>query len=398
MNTSTSVSVEKKTETEILNFLTHYAVVNDYSLALWQPPHSSVKHLILSQQYKKLQKDTALESLNTGFIFSPFDKDKESIYLHADFLFSFENGSLKQAETPQEIASTTWLRSTFEKTSTLKARNLKSTTTPPATGNASDYILLVERCLREIEKGIVEKVVPSRIRQITIPDDFDVLEAFQKLCQQYTNALISFVAIPGAGNWLGATPEVLVGIEDKTIFRTVALAGTQPYHEGINLKAVAWTQKEIEEQALVERYIISCFKKIRVREYEEHGPKTVVAGNLMHLKSDFTINMKAINFTQLGTVMLQLLHPTSAVCGMPLEPSVKFLKDHEGYDRAYYSGFLGPVNVNNNTTIFVNIRCMQLWQNNAILYAGAGVTIDSEPVREYEETEMKFNTLLNVIF
>lgn len=165
----------------------------------------------------------------------------------------------------------------------------------------------------------------------------------------------------------------------------------------MNLKTVAWTQKEIEEQALVERYIISCFKKIRLREYDEHGPKTVVAGNLLHLRSDFTVDMKATNFPQLGSVMLQLLHPTSAVCGMPLEPALGFLKKNEDHDREFYAGFLGPVNFNNRVSLFVNLRCMQLRDDKALLYAGAGVTIDSVPEHEWEETEMKLNTLLNII-
>jgi isochorismate synthase len=108
--------------------------------------------------------------------------------------------------------------------------------------------------------------------------------------------------------------------------------------------------------------------------------------------------MNATGFPQLGTTMLQLLHPTSAVCGMPLDKSLEFLKLHEGYDRSFYAGYLGPVNVNNNINIFVNLRCMQLMDHQAQLYAGAGVTIDSIPEEEFEETEMKFNTLLNVIF
>ena len=98
-------------------------------------------------------------------------------------------------------------------------------------------------------------------------------EAFQKLCDLYANALVSFVSTPETEAGWALSPELLVSVEDKTIFKTTALAGTQPYNEGINLKTVAWTQKDIEEQALVERYIISCFKKIRLREYDEHGPK-----------------------------------------------------------------------------------------------------------------------------
>jgi isochorismate synthase len=95
--------------------------------------------------------------------------------------------------------------------------------------------------------------------------------------------------------------------------------------------------------------------------------------------------------------MLQLLHPTAAVCGMPLEPSLEFLKENEGYDREFYSGYLGPVNINNHTHLFVNLRCMKLLDNQGLLYAGAGVTFDSLPEKEWEETEIKFKTLLNVI-
>jgi isochorismate synthase len=217
------------------------------------------------------------------------------------------------------------------------------------------------------------------------------------LSAENPNALISFVSTPEAGSWLGATPELLASVENKTIFKTIALAGTQPYYEGINLKSVAWTQKDIEEQALVERYIISCFKKIRLREYEEHGPRTTVAGNLLHLKSEFKVDMVATNFPQLGSVMLQLLHPTSAVCGVPLEPSLDFINQREGYRRQFYSGYLGPVNFNNNISIFVNLRCAQLLEQQAILYAGAGVTIDSIPEQEWAETEMKMKTLRNAL-
>ena len=68
-----------------------------------------------------------------------------------------------------------------------------------------------------------------------------------------------------------------MSIDQGMKFKTIALAGTKTFQEGANLKNIAWTQKDIEEQALVCRYIINCFKKIRLREYEEHGPRTVVA-------------------------------------------------------------------------------------------------------------------------
>lgn len=397
MNKVTSVSASVTHETEYIAYLINHAVENQFSIAVWRLPNDSRKHLIISRSPQLLKRNAALEELEQGFIFAPFDRNSDSVYLPADYKFTFTDGALRAPEEPIETTSYTWLEEQLRSAIAFKTAKFYTAKKTETSAAVTSYTELVQLGVQQIEKGTFEKVVPSRTKMIDLPLGFDIVQSFQNLCDAYPNALISFVSSPETGSWLGATPEVLVSVEDKTTFRTVALAGTQPYHTGVNLRSVAWTQKEIEEQALVERYVISCFKKIRVREYDEHGPKTVVAGNLMHLKSDFTVDMKAINFPQLGSVMLQLLHPTSAVCGMPLEPALEFLQQHEGYNRQFYAGFLGPVHVNNNINIFVNLRCMQLLDSKAILYAGAGVTIDSIPENEWNETEIKFNTLLNVI-
>ena len=95
--------------------------------------------------------------------------------------------------------------------------------------------------------------------------------------------------------------------------------------------------------------------------------------------------------------MLQLLHPTSAVCGVPLDTSLEFIRKHEGYDRQLYTGYLGPVNFGDRIDIYVNLRCLQLLPEKAVLYSGAGITQDSIAEKEWDETELKLNTLLKVI-
>ena len=260
-----------------------------------------------------------------------------------------------------------------------------------------DYIDLVNKGRKGIVDGQFEKIVPSRSRRVSLPNEFDLVTAFRNLGQLYPLAMVSVFSSPLSGTWMGATPELLVSVDKYQCFHTEAVAGTQPYKEGTDLGSVTWTQKEIEEQALVERYIISCFKKIRLREFDEHGPRTAVAGNVLHLKTDFEVDTVATNFPQLGSVMLHLLHPTSAVCGMPLEVSLRFLKEHEGYERQFYSGYLGPVNIQQESHLYVNLRCMQLFQQEAILYAGAGVLADSDPEKELKETQLKMNTLLRII-
>lgn len=395
METTASVS-STISETDYLSFLISHAVDNNFSVAVWRLPNDETKHLIISRKHELLTPGAPLEDLPTGFILAPFDKSIDRIFLKADLSFSFRNNALTSPENLQGATSITWLQ-TQPKAVSNKAPKYFSLKYQPPVAKKDTFLNVVDECLKEIENGTFEKIVPSRAHLINIPLDFDVVQAFQKLCDTNPNALISFVSTSESGSWLGATPELLVSVEDKSIFKTIALAGTQEYHDGVDLKKVPWTQKDIEEQALVERYIISCFKKIRLREYEEHGPKTIIAGNLLHLKSEFKVDMQVTNFLQLGSVMLQLLHPTSAVCGVPLEPSLEFLHRHEGYHRQFYSGYLGPVNFNNNINIFVNLRCSQLLEDKAILYAGAGITGDSIPEQEWAETEMKMSALRKII-
>ena len=398
MNTLLSLSFLKYSEKEMLSLLLGQAQDKQIPLALWRLPNSTSKHLIISENSRALDRDELLEELDAGFLMAPFDKNKNRFFLPADLFFSFENGRLKTDAGQEQEISLQWLQENLSaplKPGPVSFRMKQSPASTPEDKNS--FIGMIQKGVAEIGRGAFEKIVPSRTRTIALPDGFDIIESFQKLCTSYPEALISFVSIPGVGSWLGTSPELLVSVREKTTFKTVALAGTLPYETGLDIKSVAWTQKEIEEQALVERYVISCFKKIRLREYEEYGPKTVIAGNLIHLKSEFTVDMKATNFPQIGSVMLDLLHPTSAVCGMPLEASLQFLQQHENYDRGFYAGYLGPVNVNNNIDLFVNLRCMQIVKDQGILYAGAGVTIDSVPEKEWAETEIKFNTLLNVI-
>lgn len=392
VSTSTLFNIS---EGQCLSFLIQWAFDNQYAVAVWRLPFAPTHHVMLSRKEALLASDASLEDLAKGFVIAPFDSSRDRLYLKADLAFTFTNGSLAPPRNNLETTSITWLSSQpldveIHRPSFYTGAEQKNRTSPDS------YLRLVEHSIEEISRGTFEKVVPSRAELIDVDASFDIVSAFHTLCSRNPNALVSFVSSPTTGSWLGATPEILVEVEDRRVFKTVALAGTQPYR-GQLLKDVAWTQKDIEEQALVERYIISCFKRIRLREYDEHGPRTVVAGHLLHLKSEFKVDMVETNFPQLGTVMLSLLHPTAAICGTPLQAAQHFLLSHEDYDRQYYSGYLGPVNFDDSIHIFVNLRCAQLLNRSAILYAGAGVTIDSVPADELAETDIKLNTLRNIL-
>jgi isochorismate synthase len=383
MKTATLESI-KKLEYSLIG----HALNHGNSIALWRLPKQTKINLLLTSQVK-LMDDLAMEDCKPGFVFAPFDPSKPKHVFEADHLFEI---------TSEEIIETThgnFLEQTL-KEANHKVKFHKHVDRSQSSTNGL-LLDLVKQSIQAIEVGAFEKVVPSARKIISINEHFDLLKAFEDMAARYPSAMVSLVSDEKTGTWLGASPELLVSTDRDGIFRTVALAGTQVYHGNIPLRNISWTQKEIEEQALVERYIISCFKKIRVREFDEHGPKTVQAGNLVHLKSDFEVDIKAVNFPLLGSVMLKLLHPTSAVCGMPMEASFNFLKQHETHDREFYAGYLGPVNIQNESHIFVNLRCMKYNGDSLYLYAGAGVTIDSEAEMEVKEVEMKMEGIVSVL-
>jgi isochorismate synthase len=217
-------------------------------------------------------------------------------------------------------------------------------------------------------------------------------DIFQLLSSSYTNAFIYLFNIEGQ-LWMGATPEPLI-CSHKNELGTVSLAGTREYNaENLNLHN--WSSKELVEQEMVTRFIEKTLSKLDIDYLQKDGPYTKKAGNLVHLRTDFTLDFHKVN-GQLGS-LVKAIHPTSAVCGLPKKEAMGFIIEHENHNRSYYSGFLGPINIDERILLFVNLRCMQVLCDRLVLHIGAGITSDSNPEDEWAETEIKADTLLSII-
>lgn len=259
--------------------------------------------------------------------------------------------------------------------------------------NSADYKKIVGLAIEAIANNEFKKVVLGRQKIIALSDPISIVKIYFDLVKAYPTAFVSIIYHPSKGCWVGASPELLLSINSANIFKTVALAGTQKINTNTPLSEIVWTHKEIEEQALVARYIINCFKTIRLRDYEDIGPRTVIAGQLAHLQTDFEVNMIDTGYPDLANLMLNLLHPTSAICGMPKLEALNFINTHENIDRSLFSGYCGPINFESQSNLFVNIRCSRVYSNAVTLYAGAGITQESNPQKELDETNAKMETI-----
>jgi len=262
---------------------------------------------------------------------------------------------------------------------------------PEDTGR-EQYLSRVASALDKIRSGSFEKVVLSRVKSMMGSFEHRLSDIFTALCDTYPTAFVYLFCLNGV-YWTGATPEPFICSEEDNLY-TVSLAGTRPYkEEGMDLKD--WNHKEILEQEYVSRHIEKVLKQYQVDQYRRQGPYTVKAGNLIHLRTDFSFPLATIAGRL--PLLLQALHPTPAVCGMSTGQAMDFIRNTEKHNREYYTGFLGPLGISGKLQLYVNLRCMKVLPDRLLLYIGGGITAESAAEEEWEETEIKADTLLTVL-
>jgi isochorismate synthase len=296
---------------------------------------------------------------SAGFVMHPFDKGVA--YLIPDEACRKESAALKPADLAVD---------------------------PDQALHSSDqengFTTLVARAIAEIRKGDMEKVVLSRVEEVKTTKDPFVI--FLDLLALHPGAFRFLWFHPETGIWMGATPEVLLKLKQLR-FTTMALAGTRSA-----ASTGEWGVKEKSEQEFVTNYIAGQLKPL-CDELIISEPVTAVAGPVEHIRSEISGQLRQ-SFTV--TDILEKLHPTPAVCGMPKECALKFIQENEGYDRGYYTGFLGEISAE-ECSLFVNLRSMQMQEDKARIYVGCGITADSDPKLEFLETVNKSLTMKRVL-
>lgn len=362
----------------IENLADQYA--KNLPFVVYRKPKENTVHAIF-------QKDALIHEVidftEIGFVFAPFDAEEKRILLPLD-------------RTDQVIYA-----------QNIPLNREGNSVVQTDVSQKDFYINLVEKGITRIHQGAFEKIVLSR--KIEEETSATPLQLFENLLFSYSTAFCYLWHHPKIGTWLGATPEILLETNNRKL-TTMSLAGTQKY---TGTDTIVWQKKELKEQELVTKYIeqklVEMVADLKISERE-----SVRAGNLWHLRTKLMGSVDGANLVNI----VKVLHPTPAVCGLPMEATKNFILKNEGYHRAYYTGYLGELNfkseknrssrksnqenqvyktLSTNTTLFVNLRCMQILENKAHIYVGGGVTRDSDPEKEWQETVAKCQTMLRVL-
>ena len=347
---------------------------------IYKLPESKELILILqTEKHPQIYKDLLDFKDKQGFVISPFSvsKDNPIIIISPDIKLEGEDEIFKclgSYLSNKEISSS----------SSLSVNKDKGLSTYSA------YQSIFDVFHDKIEKGIANKLVLSFTKDLDRDSSLSIGIVFLKAIEKYTDNFVYLCNTPESGSWLGCSPEILLsGKGDQ--WKTHALAGTKKIVSGTS--KISWDEKNIREQAIVFDYIQNNLRKIGI-DATSNVAKTIQSGDLVHLQSEFTF--KADNPNRISEI-LSLLHPTPAVCGYPREEALDIILKHEGYNRSYYSGFIGPYNIESNTNLYVNLRCMQVFEDSLRLYAGGGIMPQSTVDSEWQEIEYKMQTILSII-
>ncbi len=324
---------------------------SNHPFVAFRYPSKKKIHLYYQKENSILKTTNFKES---GFVFAPFLNEDSTIYIpdtyHKKIAYNPSNDKL------------------FSINKGFEANNKK------------EFIASVEKAINEIHSKNIYKVVLSRQQKIKGKNAIPI-KTFENLLSLYNNAFVYLWHHPKVGTWLGATPEQLFSLKHNKM-QTVALAGTISTQDKFN-----WSNKEKKEQNIVTEYITDNLKqKFKNSKIKEGALKTIKVGNIAHLKTKIT----AVDTDFTVKYLIKVLHPTPAVCGVPKDKAHSFISKQEASKREYYTGFLGVVKNSTKAKLFVNIRCTSFANNNEYtLYGGAGITAESNPLMEYEETQNK---------
>lgn len=325
-----------------------------------------------------------------GFVFSPFDNTEKTVLIPdaVSEIIGVSHLNIKSDTEPVEVQV-----------------NINSA----SIDSKNAHIKLVKQGVEAINNSDLKKVVLSRQETVNLSET-NLLSIFKRLLKGYKSAFVYCWYHPKVGLWLGATPETLIKIEGNR-FSIMALAGTQDYKGSLD---VVWQNKEKQEQQFVTDFIVDNLKP-SVDSFKVSDVETVKAGNLVHLKTMISAQLKPD--TPLKD-LIKALHPTPAVCGLPKGSAKQFILKHEHYNREFYTGFLGELNcettiaprsgrrnienrayavTRNSTQLYVNLRCMQLKDQQAIIYVGGGITESSNAESEWAETVSKSLVIKSVL-
>ena len=259
------------------------------------------------------------------------------------------------------------------------------------------FLAMVERAAALTATPEVDKVVLSRLIDITTRDRVDSGALMERLIAQNPASFNFHVPLSDGGVLLGASPELLLRKEGQH-FSSLPLAGSARRQPDDVLDREAGNRllasgKDRHEHELVTQAMKSVLGPRSSQLSLPESPQLITTPTLWHLATPIAGTALA---EENAMSLACLLHPTPALSGFPHQAAKELIAELEPFDRELFGGIVGWCDSEGNGEWVVTIRCARLRENSVRLFAGAGIVPASSPVGEWRETGVKLSTMLNV--
>ncbi|QIO22995.1 isochorismate synthase MenF [Haloarcula sp. JP-L23] len=253
----------------------------------------------------------------------------------------------------------------------------------------------VGAALESVEDGNLQKVVLAQALHVRLRADLSVPDVLDRLAVTYPDCYRFLLSPEDGGTFFGATPERLVSLRGRTV-RTEALAGSTgrgdtPAEDEWLAAELLDSEKDTHEHTLVADAIRDQLEpfasSVRI------GDRTVRRlATVQHLRTSITAELERDEHV---LSLVEALHPTPAVGGLPPDEALRTIRETEAFDRGWYAAPIGWVDAAGNGTFAVGIRSAVAKGRLATLFAGAGIVADSDPDREWDEVQLKYRPMLD---
>ena len=256
----------------------------------------------------------------------------------------------------------------------------------------------VRQTLGAIEAQQLQKQVIAHALDVTRRDAFRREVALPRLRSRYPDCYIFSLSGAQDSHFIGASPERLLSIRQGRLV-TDALAGSAPRGQTAAAdfalgQQLLNTPKEQREHQLVLDFIVRQLEAAGLTPCYSTPPGLLRLSNIQHLHTPIGADLPH----QLSPLALvESLHPTPAVAGVPTRAACELIRQSETCDRGLYAAPLGWVDPYGNSEFIVGIRSALIQNQRARLYAGAGIVAGSDPEKELAEIQLKLQALANAL-
>lgn len=260
-----------------------------------------------------------------------------------------------------------------------------------------EWVLQVSAATRQIRQGNLDKVVPFRRISVRAEHPLNPSRLMASLDDLYPSSLLFSIRLDGS-TFAAATPERLITRRQQRI-HCDAIGGTirrsnEPSEDRELGRQLLGDPKSRHEHALVVEGILASLRTHCDHLQAPDHPTLKRLRKLQHLWTGISGELRD-NATLLR--IADDLHPTAAVSGFPSLNAGRWLSDHQNAPRGWYTGAAGWLDQQGDGELAVLLRCALLNGESAELFAGAGVTSESCPIAEFQETELKLGTMLEAL-